>query len=405
MAAQIVNSYDDVTRPTYNPGNSQLTALLTRLREERSREAYQNSTLEEQKRQANSIDAFRNKELEARKASEDRYFNAQTGQNTEAKAEAATRAQFGYRGLQQDLKSLESDFYNATSHANRLMKQLVASGVPPEQVAALMTGEAKAPAALEQTVKNLQAAARAADKAMAEANQVTSAFNREYGIGVVLGVDRKGGRFSVTQPYVPGQSGQVGGMPGAPGSAGGAGLPGRGSAIGAGQGQFATSGEDESFFSTNSPPKAAKVREGPPPPPPQMYGPPGAVMAGLKATGRMISRGVGSITYPWSTAALAEPSTATPAAIPIAGAYSRPNYTDVYLNQMGVPRDFSATRAAQPITDQEAAAYRAAHATAGQRPYYFGPPAPAMPWEGVEPQPYPFEPAYDAGYPPGYFNQ
>lgn len=200
---QIVNTVEDVTRPKYNPANSELTALLLRLGENRSRERQQSESLAESKRQADIADAYRNKELSARQASEERYFNRQTGGDSEAKAEAAARAQAGYASMKQAVKTLEADYNTYTSHIGLITGKLIKAGVTQDQLSAYVDGSAKAPPALETQVRQLQQAIRGQAEAEKEANQVTAQFNNAYGIGVVLGVDRRNGRFALSSPYIP----------------------------------------------------------------------------------------------------------------------------------------------------------------------------------------------------------
>lgn len=429
--AQIVNTYDDVTRPQYNPANSQLTALLYKLQEDRQRTAQNQAVLEEQRRQANQISDYRNKELAARQASEDRYFNTQTGQTEDAKREMAARAQFGYKSLQQDMKTLEADFNNATSHVKRLSAKIMAAGVSPDQLQSLMDGTAKAPAALEQDVKNLIAAGSAQTQAMREADKVTSQYNQQFGIGVILGIDRKNGKFALTNPYIPGQPGQTS-QPAAGGGGGGgqpSGLPGGSAAA-----TKAQTGEDDRFFSTNSGPMMGSQPYRPyntstPPPAP---GPTGAIPTFFRAAKEDVGAGVnalGSIVggvardamapvagaarnvYDWAwtgqptqsinrfarqapppapvdenTPLYMDGSPEVPAGAPIpavgqaGGAYTsaRPNYTDVYLQRMGVPVGFSTEAAAQPITQDEINAGIAARAArnGGTTSYFYPPPPP-----------------------------
>lgn len=386
--AQIVNSYEDVTRPKYNPANSQLTALLYKLQENKGRDEQEQARLAEQARESNALNDIRGRELAARKEVEDRYFNQRTGADAETKAETANRAQYGFRSLQQDIKGLESDFNLYTSHVNRLSSNILKAGVSTDQLQSFIEGSAKPPVALEESVKSLQKALRGQATAMAEAEKLTSQYNREFGIGVVLGTDRASGRFALSSPYIPGRTqsetdagagGSVG--PRAPQSAG---APVAGSRFFVGPRQDESPAEplvNPAEYHNPQTYSPGRFFQGPQEPTPKTFRP-GQVAGGWD-------------TYP----------TQQPIALPY-NPGARSNYVDVYLDKLGVPRDFNPDAAARPPSLSEIDAYRMARDArlkAANPPMYFGPQAP-KPWEPPQ-EPYPYLQPENPGYPPGYFGE
>lgn len=488
MATFYDNNYQ-AARNTYsqhNPVSSELTQVLMKIGDDRRREAYQKATMAEQAREADQQNTYRESELQARKDAEAKYYQSKTGDTDTQKAETAARAQFAARGLQQDLKQKESDFSLYTGHVNAITQKLMKAGVQPQQLQDYLDGTAKAPPLLEADVKLLSKAIGLQQKTAADADATVSQYNREFGLGVLLGVDRTTGRFKTTAPYIPYQgltsgatspatspsSGVVGGggsggvvsAPGAAGGGGGGGVffgPPAPPTASAPRTAAASEPEEPTAFglrplydagaaAAQAVPSAASAINrlpakalwgavdltrqqfgGSPLPTPEQAAERRSVLEALSRpmpsliapVGGTFNPGVSSGDwrgYPAPTpneiaaataardaraaaASVTAPIVSRPAATP---RYFRSNYTDTYLDQLGVPSGFSAEAAQRPPTNEEiaaATAVRNARLGRVRQPAFFGPPMP-NPWD-YPAQTYGPQSVENPGYPPGYFQQ
>lgn len=185
------------------PGPDTFIQTLNQVR--RDREAQENKKRDQDISESRYQDynRFRREDLAERKGVEDRLAGERKDALVGAEEDDINRAEFGHRQLRQGMKLHENDYAIYTQNVNRHTADLAAMGLNEAQIRSFIDGTATPPDTIKDKVATLKRAVGLRQGVATKANQDVDQYNREFGLGVVLGINENSGKMALSAPYIP----------------------------------------------------------------------------------------------------------------------------------------------------------------------------------------------------------
>lgn len=203
MAIFVHNTPSNAIGQAPPPGPDTFIQTLNQVRRDRENQANRTRDQDINERRYQDYNRFRREELAERKGVEDRLFGERKDALIGQEEDDINRAEFGHRQLRQGMKLHENDYSVYTQNINRHTADLASMGLNEAQIRSFIDGTATPPDTIKDKVATLRRAVGLRQGVVTKANQDVDQYNREFGLGVVLGINETSGKMALSAPYIP----------------------------------------------------------------------------------------------------------------------------------------------------------------------------------------------------------